>query len=49
MARRICPSSERNTPGYAVKSLNELTPPATSRSISLSDDSFTSDMIMWKA
>lgn len=49
MARRIWPSSERKTPGYAVKSLNEVTPAETSPSISLSEDSFTSDMIMWKA
>lgn len=31
-----------------MKSLKEVTPSSTSRSISFSDDSLTSERIMWK-
>ena len=47
IARKIDASSSMNTPGYAMKSLNEVTPSPTSSSISASTWSLTSRMIMW--
>ena len=47
IARKIDASSSMNTPGYAMKSLNEVTPSPTSSSISFRTWSLTSRMIMW--
>ena len=44
-ARRICPSSERKTPLYAMNSLKLETPSLMSSSIAVSEDSCTSERI----
>ena len=46
-AFRICPSSERNTPLYAMNNLKLVTPSVMSSSIALSEESCTSDRIWW--
>ena len=48
MPRKICPSSTKSTPGYAMNILNDVTPSLTSWPISSMVPSFTSVMIMWK-
>ena len=47
--RKICPSSTRKTPGYAMNILNEVMPSDASCPISAQVPSFTSVMIMWNA
>ena len=47
-ARKMLASSSMKTPGYAMKSLNDVTPSRTIVSISASTWSERSVMIMWK-